>query len=38
VRVNGESLAEGDGLALTGEQLVSIEGVANAEVLVFDLL
>jgi redox-sensitive bicupin YhaK (pirin superfamily) len=38
VRVNGESLAEGDGLALTGEQLVRIEGVADAEVLVFDLL
>jgi len=37
VRVNGHELVDGDGAALTGEPAVTIEGVAGAEVLVFDL-
>lgn len=37
LRVNGNDLAEGDGVALTGEPAIEIEGIAGAEVLVFDL-
>lgn len=37
VRVNGHDLVEGDGLALSEEPAVSIEGTAPSEVLVFDL-
>lgn len=37
VRVNGHELTEGDGLALTDESAVGVEGLADAEVLVFDL-
>ncbi len=37
VRVNGQELVEGDGAALSNEDKVAIEGVADAEVLVFDL-
>jgi quercetin 2,3-dioxygenase len=36
-RVNGTELAEGDGLAISGEPLLSLEGVDKAEVLTFDL-
>ena len=36
-RVNGQVLAAGDGLALSSEPSVQVEGVANSEVLVFDL-
>jgi redox-sensitive bicupin YhaK (pirin superfamily) len=37
VRVNGQELGEGDGLALSEEPEVRVEGLAEAEVLVFDL-
>jgi quercetin 2,3-dioxygenase len=37
VRVNGEVLSEGDGVAVTNESVVRIEGVDDGEVLVFDL-
>ena len=37
VRVNGRELESGDGLALTEEPRVEIEGVDDAELLVFDL-
>jgi redox-sensitive bicupin YhaK (pirin superfamily) len=37
VRVNGTALAAGDGVALSDEARVDIEGIADAEVLVFDL-
>jgi len=37
VRVNGHELAAGDGVALTDEAAVAIEGLARGEVLVFDL-
>jgi quercetin 2,3-dioxygenase len=37
VRINGETVSDGDGVALTDESLVRIEGVAGGEVLVFDL-
>jgi quercetin 2,3-dioxygenase len=36
-RVNGTVLAEGDGAALSNEEVVRIEGVAGAEILLFDL-
>ena len=36
-RVNGQELAEGDGLAVTGESLLKLEGVDDAELLTFDL-
>ncbi len=36
-RVNGQELAEGDGLALTGESMVRLEGIDDAELLTFDL-
>jgi hypothetical protein len=37
VKINGRELAAGDGAALSDEAKVEIEGVAKAEVLVFDL-
>jgi redox-sensitive bicupin YhaK (pirin superfamily) len=37
VRVNGQQLAEGDGLAISDEALVRVEGIDDGEVLVFDL-
>jgi len=37
VRLAGEDLAEGDGVALTGEPSVELEGAADSEVLLFDL-
>ena len=37
VRVNGETLGEGDGVAIEREKLVRIEGIDDAEVLAFDL-
>jgi redox-sensitive bicupin YhaK (pirin superfamily) len=36
-RVNGQELESGDGLALVREPRVEIEGIADAELLVFDL-
>ena len=37
VKVNGQLLGEGDGAALSSEERVQLEGVAGAEVLLFDL-
>jgi quercetin 2,3-dioxygenase len=37
VRVNGEALAAGDGVALTDERRIRVEGIDEAELLVFDL-
>ncbi len=37
VRVNGNELGEGDGIAIEREAAVKIEGVAGGEVLAFDL-
>ncbi|MBL9028319.1 MAG: pirin family protein [Myxococcales bacterium] len=37
VRVNGHDLAEGDGLAISDEAAVHVEGIGGGEVLVFDL-
>lgn len=37
VRVNGEELAAGDGLAISGEPRVRLEGIDGGEALVFDL-
>jgi redox-sensitive bicupin YhaK (pirin superfamily) len=37
VRVNGKELGEGDGAAISEEALVKVEGIDDAEVLVFDL-
>jgi redox-sensitive bicupin YhaK (pirin superfamily) len=37
VKVNGNELGEGDGVALSDERAIQVEGVANGEVLVFDL-
>ena len=37
VRVNGHELAAGDGLALTDERALIVEGTDHGEVLVFDL-
>ena len=37
VRVNGETLGEGDALSLSDEPRVRIEGLDEGEVLVFDL-
>jgi redox-sensitive bicupin YhaK (pirin superfamily) len=37
VRVGPHDLGEGDGAAISGEQRVSIEGLADGEVIVFDL-
>ncbi len=37
LRVNGQELAEGDGLAIEDTRELALEGIASAEVLVFDL-
>ena len=37
VRINGQELTEGDGAAISEETLVRVEGVKDAEVLLFDL-
>ncbi len=37
VKINGESLNQGDGAAVTGEPLVEITAEAPSEVLLFDL-
>jgi redox-sensitive bicupin YhaK (pirin superfamily) len=37
LRVNGQALGEGDAVAISDESQVRIEGVDDAEVLVFDL-
>ena len=37
VRLAGEDLAEGDGVAVTGEASLELEGAADSEVLLFDL-
>ena len=37
VRINGNELAAGDALAMSGEPLIRIEGLDAAELLVFDL-
>jgi redox-sensitive bicupin YhaK (pirin superfamily) len=37
VRVGAHDLGEGDGAAISGEQRVAIEGLADGEVIVFDL-
>ncbi len=37
VRVNGHELAEGDGVSLSDEAAVQIEGIDDSEVLLFDL-
>ena len=37
VRVNGEHLASGDGAALSDISQLHLDGIDNAEVLVFDL-
>ncbi len=37
VRLNGNELSAGDGVALKGEQTVTIEGVDDAEILLFDM-
>jgi len=37
IRVNGQEMSTGDGLAISDEKTVTIEGVDRAEVLVFDL-
>ena len=37
VKVNGNAVKDGDGVALSDEAKVSIEGVSTGEVLVFDL-
>jgi redox-sensitive bicupin YhaK (pirin superfamily) len=37
VDLNGQKLNQGDGAAVTDESQLSIRGVENAEVLLFDL-
>jgi len=37
VRVNGVELAEGDGVALSDEPRVQLEGAGEGEILLFDL-
>ncbi len=37
VRVNGETLVAGDGASLVSETVLTLDGVTDAEVLVFDL-
>jgi redox-sensitive bicupin YhaK (pirin superfamily) len=37
VNVNGKQLGEGDGASFSNDNVISIEGVADAEVLAFDL-
>jgi redox-sensitive bicupin YhaK (pirin superfamily) len=36
-KINGHELGEGDGIALSDERVIAIEGVSDAEVLAFDL-
>jgi len=36
-RVNGNDMGPGDGAALEGERAVALEGLEQADVLVFDL-
>jgi redox-sensitive bicupin YhaK (pirin superfamily) len=38
VRVNGQELTAGDGVAVSDERHLTIEGIAESEVLVFDLV
>jgi hypothetical protein len=37
VRVNGQELGEGDGIAIEDERTIRVEGVDDGEVLAFDL-
>jgi hypothetical protein len=37
VRVNGQPVRDGDGVAIENERAVRVEGVDGGEVLVFDL-
>jgi hypothetical protein len=37
VRVNGQELTAGDGVAVSDERHLSIEGIKRGEILVFDL-
>jgi redox-sensitive bicupin YhaK (pirin superfamily) len=37
VRLNGQELATGDGVAISGEGHLTIEGIDKGEILVFDL-
>jgi len=37
VKINGQPLSEGDGMAISDERAVAVEGVADAEVIAFDL-
>jgi redox-sensitive bicupin YhaK (pirin superfamily) len=37
VRLNGETLTEGDGAAISGESEIRINGIEESEVLLFDL-
>jgi redox-sensitive bicupin YhaK (pirin superfamily) len=37
VRINGTEVTDGDGVAVSGERAIRVEGVAGGEVLVFDL-
>ena len=37
VRLNGNELSAGDGVALRGEQTVTVDGVDDAEILLFDM-
>jgi redox-sensitive bicupin YhaK (pirin superfamily) len=37
LRINGQELAEGDGAAISEETLLRVEGIDDAEVLIFDL-
>jgi quercetin 2,3-dioxygenase len=37
VKVNGQELSDGDGVAVSDERTISIEGVADGEVVAFDL-
>jgi len=37
VELNGQTLSAGDGAAITGERLLTLRGIAPAEVLLFDL-
>ncbi len=37
VKLNGKDLAEGDGAAISAENMVEVTGVNDAEILLFDL-
>jgi redox-sensitive bicupin YhaK (pirin superfamily) len=37
VRLNGQDLATGDGVAISGERHLTVEGIDKSEILVFDL-